>query len=248
MLSIKNKWTCGQAATIGRVSNNCKKILSKSDLMFNFKKIIGASSIALSLSFAGCASFPAGHVPTTSFSAISVRSKPVVYVDVMAYAGSPESPSPLPAAVPVYREITNQAFVDSRLFKMVTMNPSDKEKADLHVEVKLYEKNHPMLALFTGIVDYATLSVVPGFTYVSSAVQMNVLDKDGNVVSTSTREDSADQIWGLFGLLAYPFASDNLPVVANRVMTNEVEAALKEQYQQGHLNVDLSDKAVVKNN
>ncbi len=213
--------------------------------MINLKTATLATCATIALGLGGCATFPGGNVPKATFDDIKTTDKPIVYIDVMGYSGTPKSPSALPTTVPTYQAITKQAFLESHLFKEVLFNPADKGKANLNIEVKIYENNHTGVAVLTGLIDYISLSIIPGFTYTDSTAQVTVLDNNNNVVSTSTKTDSVSHIWGAIGLLAYPFGSDAPAVVANKVVTNEVKAALKEQYSQGHLNSDASDKVAI---
>lgn len=188
-------------------------------------------------SLCGCVSFPEHRLATASaLAAPSTAPLPSASLEVNLFTGTPSgNPVALDAGQPgveALQAIVRQSIAQSGIFREVRA-VGDKGKADLHLNVRIYESCNTAEAVVATLVTGLTLGLVPGGTTETYSLRMEVTDNRGQTLARVANQDAARDY---VGLLMLPLArSHSADSGMRQVIANQVQLALIQAYNAGKL-------------
>nr|WP_298146347.1 hypothetical protein [uncultured Pseudomonas sp.] len=192
-------------------------------------KLLG---MALVLTLAGCASFPGDQVPETTLpSMASYQQRPSVFVDFTFYQGKANDSKAVesPQAKELLKPQLEASLRDSGLFSRYTLDEFQKQPGDYTLKLNVYNSGSAGAAMVSGMISGFTFMVIPATAKDEYTMTLQVLDEQGQAVSTGQNNDSI-RTW--MGLIFIPMMAHTPADALNDSFRRQLNALLKQMVDQ----------------
>lgn len=192
-------------------------------------KLLG---MALVLTLTGCASFPGDQVPETTLpSMASYQQRPSVFVDFTFYQGKANDSNAIevPQAKDALKPQLEASLRDSGLFSRYTLDEFQKQPGDYTLKLNVYNSGSAGAAMVSGMISGFTFMVIPATAKDEYTMTLQVLDEQGQPVSTGRNNDSV-RTW--MGLIFIPMMAYTPADAINDSFRRQLNALLKQMVDQ----------------
>lgn len=192
-------------------------------------KLLG---MALVLTLTGCASFPGDQVPETTLpSMASYQQRPSVFVDFTFYQGKANDSNAIevPQAREALKPQLEASLRDSGLFSRYTLDEFQKQPGDYTLKLNVYNSGSAGAAMVSGMISGFTFMVIPATAKDEYTMTLQVLDEQGQPVSTGRNNDSV-RTW--MGLIFIPMMAYTPADAINDSFRRQLNALLKQMVDQ----------------
>lgn len=192
-------------------------------------KLLG---MALVLTLTGCASFPGDQVPETTLpSMASYQQRPSVFVDFTFYQGKANDSNAIevPQAREALKPQLEASLRDSGLFSRYTLDEFQKQPGDYTLKLNVYNSGSAGAAMVSGMISGFTFMVIPATAKDEYTMTLQVLDEQGEPVSTGRNNDSV-RTW--MGLIFIPMMAYTPADAINDSFRRQLNALLKQMVDQ----------------
>lgn len=199
-----------------------------------------ASCAVLTLS--GCASFrnneiaDVGKLPDVA----RYSNKPSVFVETHFYRGEPQQAQlEILAIKDKINATVGRTLNESALFATYSLDEKDRATADYVIRLDIYNHGNHGLAAAAGFISGLTFTVIPAAATDNYTLEAKLLDRSGNLVSTSTNKDS---ITTWIGIVFLPMIAATPEKALHGSLENQLKAVLKELVESGKLKYSMQGR------